>query len=48
VRAELLAAHAVAVDEIVQVACAAKLAGESPRASVAAASRLLHEIIGQG
>lgn len=49
VRVELLAAHTEAIARIVNRAAAAKAAGEpSARASVAAASRLLHEIIGHG
>ena len=47
VQAQLLAAHAAAIGEIVREAAARKAAGESPRALVAAASRLLRELIGQ-
>jgi hypothetical protein len=47
VRDELLAAHAEAIGELVRTAAALKLAGESPRATIAAASRLCRELIGQ-
>jgi hypothetical protein len=46
-RSQLLAAHAAAIGEIVREAAARKVAGESPRELVAAASRLLRELIGQ-
>jgi len=47
VRDHLLHVHAEAIGEIVRSAVAANLAGESARALVAAASRLLRELIGQ-
>ena len=46
-RSQLLDAHAKAVGEMAAAAAAAKAAGEDPRALVAAASRLLRELIGQ-